>query len=395
MSAHPSRRHLLGALGLGAITAGCAPRRTPAAAPSTTPVATPTGTLARAASPVGQLAPQVDPTTVRLPLEMAVSVVVEAGWTDRPRHLDGVFVGVRSMQDRLELRAIDETGIVLWTMQRPLGCERTVLTHDATARAVAVIADVSEGAGRPDSASAHDVRTGELLWGPVPIAGPLTGPGLVVDEKDDDAARTVLDPGTGSSVPVEGRVLAEHERRILSVEGRTVRASHPGGGWTWQVPESLEPGALTAGECFGPAPGMLLLRTPETAGAVVRLADGTVAGEGVEQAAWDAAAETLVVTRGRTMRGLDATGRQLWKASTGEDVVLESAGGRLAYAVRRTERTMVVMDAGSGTPVNPYDVDAGSDPLAVPEVFAPSGACAVRVGGRHLVVTTQLGQPPA
>ena len=62
-------------------------------------------------------------------------------------------------------------------------------------------------------------------------------------------------------------------------------------------------------------------------------------------------------------------------------------GERLAYAVRREEGTLVVLDTLQGLMVNPFDVDS-SAPIAMPELFSADAAAVVRAGERRCLVTT-------
>ena len=100
------RRGLLLALPLGAVALGsCDPN---APAPPEDPPGSGAGTesdgrpdIAVDPEPtlIGEFADPVDPTTVRLPLEMGVMIVVDPGWTAMPQVLDGIFLGYEEVGD--------------------------------------------------------------------------------------------------------------------------------------------------------------------------------------------------------------------------------------------------------------------------------------------------------
>ena len=395
----PSRRGLLRALGLGtaglgaAALAACtpeAPEDAPTSADTPPAPVDPTPTL------LGEQATVVDPTTLRLPLEMLVMIVVEPGWTAAPQQLDGIFLGHRRDGEAVRFTAVDQDGTALWTARRLLGCEAAVLTRDDSARAVAVLTDrTADGA---TTLTGYRLRGAEQLWGPVAVTGPPVGPGLLVAAADG-SGRAVLDAGTGETVLVEadlagGRLLAEHLGTVLLVDGEELVARDAPSGterWRIPIPEGLDPASLEVAGRIDPTTSHAVLVGPDGTGALLDLAGGQVLADGITAAAHDHAMDTTVVTAGRTVRGLAADGTETWRHEDPEQLVLITAGERLAYAQRPEEGTLVVLDTSQGQMVNPYDVDL-EGPLAVPELFSADAATSVHVEDTRYLVTTTLDE---
>ena len=394
-----SRRGLLRALGLG--TAGLGAASLAACTPEA-PEDAPTSADAPPASvdptPVllGEQATVVDPTTLRLPLEMLVMIVVEPGWTAAPQQLDGIFLGHRRDGDAVRFTAVDQDGTALWTARRPLGCEAAVLTRDDSARAVAVLTDrTADGA---TTLTGYRLRGAEQLWGPVAVPGPPVGPGLLVAAADG-TGRAVLGAGTGETALAEadlagGRLLAEHLGTVLLADGEELVARDAPSGtehWRAPAPEGPDPATSEVAGRIDPTTSHAVLVGPDGTGALLDLAGGRVLADGITAAAHDHAMDTTVVTAGRTVRGLAADGTETWRHEDPEQLVLITAGERLAYAQRPEEGTLVVLDTSQGQMVNPYDVDL-EGPLAVPELFSADAATSVHVEDTRYLVTTTLDE---
>lgn len=384
----------LGLLALGACgPEGAGPTadpEAPAPSPSVPPIAHIEPVL------VGERAEVVAHTEVNLPLEMTPMVVVDPGWTSAPFQLDGIFLAHREEEDRLRYVAAEQDGTVLWHADRPLTCTDMVLTRGAEGVPVAVLPDVSDGAR---TLSGYHLRTAELLWGPVEAPGPQAAIGLV--RAADGGPRTALAGDTGLPGLVEadlagGRILGEHLGTVLRTEGEELVAVGAGGEERWRVPlpagvaaaEAEILGAVDPGTSFA-AIGGTGTGDGRAAGAVLDLRDGRLIAEDARAVARDHVLEVTVVASGRLVRGLDDDGVEQWRHEDPEPLVLISAGERLAYAVRRQEGTVVVLDTGKGQMVQPYDVDA-AHPLALPELFSAETAAAVRVLERRLLVTTEF-----
>ena len=379
-----------GAVGLGALAA-CEPDATesaPSGAETPAVPVDPTPAL------LGEQASAVDPAELRLPLEMAVMIVVRPGWTAPPQQLDGIFLGHAEDGDALRFTAVDQDGTALWTAQRPLGHEAAVLTRDASARTVAVLADRTE-AGET-TLTGYRLRDAEQLWGPVTVPGPPVGPGLLV-AAEGGTGRLALDAATGGTVLAEAgldgaRLLAEHHGTLLLADGaELVARDREAERWRLPLPDALDPTAVRVSGRIDPTTGLAVLVGPEGTGVLLDLPGGRVLAGDVTAAAHDHAMDTTVVVSGRTVRGLDAEGAETWRHEDPEPLVLRSAGERLAYAQRPEEGTLVVLDTGQGQMVNPYDVDL-EGPLAVPELFSTDAATVVHVEQTRYLVTTTLDE---
>ncbi len=393
-----TRRLLLAAAPAGLTLAACTREAPPA------PSATPTPRPPAAPEKVGKQGETVDPTTVRLPLEMTTQILVKPGWTARPLQLDGIFLGHEETAEGITLRAIREDGTVLWTAKRPATCTGYAVSPSDKGP-VAILADAmtSGKALARVAVTAYSLDGGEQLWGPVPVPGPQAAPGLVFAQPSKEpmgrgGPRVALEAGTGKVLVEEsalkgGQILAEHLGTVLHTQGENLVAVGAGQKELWRVPL---PQGIAAEKAHVPmtpdttAPFMLL-RGDGAAGALISLSDGAVLAEGVTQAAIDHEAETTVVTSGRTVRGIQADGEDPWAHEDPEELQLISAGGRLAYAARPEEKTLVVLDSLQGLMVQPFDVDT-KGPLGIPEVFTAEGGACVRVGADRVLVTTTLDE---
>ena len=379
-----------GAVGLGALAA-CEPDA-PESAPSGAEA--PAVPVDPAPALLGEQAIAVDPAELRLPLEMAVMIVVRPGWTAPPQQLDGIFLGHAEDGDALRFTAVDQDGTALWTAQRPLGHDAAVLTRDASARTVAVLADRTE-AGET-TLTGYRLRDAEQLWGPVTVPGPPVGPGLLV-AAPDGTGRTALDAATGETVLAEAeldgsRLLAEHHGTLLLADGaELVARDGEAERWRLPLPEALDASAFHVSGRIDPTSDLAVLVGPSGTDVLLDLAGGRLVAGDVTAAAHDHAMDTTVVVSGRTVRGLDAEGSVTWRHEDPEPLVLRSAGERLAYAQRPEEGTLVVLDTGQGQMVNPYDVDL-EGPLAVPELFSADAAASVQVEETRYLVTTTLDE---
>ncbi|AXK46502.1 hypothetical protein [Brachybacterium saurashtrense] len=423
----PARRDLLrllpaGALGLGALgLAGCVGARdAPGTGPSADPSASPAAPSAAGGpaieptpTPLGEQAPAVDPDTLRLPLEMLVMIVVEPGWTARPAQLDGIFLGgaddggdtasaddVDGADDATgaggarRLTAVDQDGTALWTAQAPSG-QDAVLSRDSGARAVAVLP--GRTAAGEATLTGVRLRTGEVLWGPVVVPGAPVGPGLLLPGPDG-GDRAVLDAGTGETLLAEdaldgGRLLAEHLGTALHTDGGDLVARTAGAEELWRLPlpDGIDRESVQVRGAIDTLTHHAVLVDGAGEGLLVDLLRGRLLAEHVTATVHDPALGTTVVAAGRTVRGLDAEGAEIWRHRDPEALVLLSAGERLAYAQRPQEGTLVVLDTARGQMVNPYDVDL-EGPLAVPELFSAEAATSVYVEETRYLVTTTLDE---
>ena len=93
---------------------------------------------------------------------------------------DDVFLSLHEAESDLEFRAVDSDGTILWSAKRPRVCSG-FLVSDSADGPVAVLMDQQSGSSGSlkTTASGFDLHTGENLWGPVEVPGPLLGSGLV------------------------------------------------------------------------------------------------------------------------------------------------------------------------------------------------------------------------
>lgn len=417
------RRSLLLALPLGALTLSACDADTPDP-PELEPTTRPDLAVDPAPTLIGESAEVVDPTTLRLPLEMTVMIVVDPGWTATPQVMDGIFLGYDSSGDRLGYTAVDQDGTALWSAQRPLSCTDFALSRDTGGRAVAVLTDTtppgaasdgttdgaiggtaSDGGGSTDAppiegdaertATGYDLRTADTLWGPVSVPGPRAAPGLVyaaTATAADAGSRIVLSADTGEVLLAEedlddGRILAEHAGVVLRTAGTDVVA----GLWRVPLPDGVDPSAARIAGAIDESTGQAVLVGEEGVGALLDIADGSVLAAGVAAAAYDHGLDVTVVAAGSTVRGLDEHGEETWRHEDPEQLVFLSAGERLAYAQRPEEGTLVVLDTSQGLMVQPYDADL-TGPLAVPELFSADAATSVYIEDARYLVTTTLDE---
>lgn len=354
----------------------------------------------------GEKAETVDLSTVSLPLEMTTTIVVDPGWTSTPLERDGMFLAYDDTGDRLRFIAADQDGTVLWEAERPLSCTGFMLSQDEDGRAIAALADIAPGeeGAWVMTLSGYDLRTAETLWGPTEVPGPQAGQGLVFAAAGDrpmgdSQPRIALSAATGESTLAEedldgGRILAEHGGVILHTAGGELVAVTAADGeelWRTALPGGLEPQRARIVGAIDPTTQLAVLGDGDSAGTVLDLSDGSLVAEEADAVARDHLLDVTVVASGTVVRGLELDGEEAWRHEDPEELVFVSAGGRLAYAQRPEEGTLVVLDVGQGLMVHPYDVDVEA-PLGVPEVFSLEAAAAVRVQNARYLVTTELDE---
>lgn len=211
--------------------------------------------------------------------------------------------------------------------------------------------------------------------------------------------RIVLSAATGEPALAEddlegGRILAEHGGVILHTADTELVALAAADGselWRTALPGGLDPQRARIVGAIDPTTELAVLGDGDGPGAVLDLSDGSLLAEEADAVARDHLLDVTVVASGTVVRGLEPDGEEAWRHEDPEELVFVSAGGRLAYAQRPEEGTLVVLDVGQGVMVHPYDVDVQA-PLGVPEVFSLEGAAAVRVETARLLVTTELDE---
>lgn len=394
------RRALLTSAALAGVLAACRDTNPAASGPAPAPpVEDPEPSIRN------KPAQRVDPEELTLPLEMTPMIIVDPGWSSTPQQLDGIFAGYRDREDRLTYVVVEQDGTVLWEADRPLSCTGFTLTRGPDDRAVAVLADLapSKDAVAAMTLTGYDLRTAEPLWGPVEAPGPQAALGLVYAEPTDEpmgpgGSRTALAGGSGAvasaeAEPGSGRILAEHLGTIVSVDDTELIATNSDGKRLWRrdLPAQWQTDRITVVGTIDTDTAYAVLTDQDAAGIVVDLASGAEVVSDAYAVEYDHVNDITVVASGKTVRGLDAEGVEQWRHEDTDQLDLISAGERLAYAVRRDEGTLVVLDTLQGIMVQPYDVDSTA-PLAMPEIFSADTAAAVQAGSRRYLVTTEFDE---
>lgn len=387
------RRTLLLGLPVGALAAceAKAPEPTSAPRPSSQPLVDPTPVV------LNRPAETVDPSTLRLTLEMDVMIVVDPGWNTAPQELGGIFLGLDDSGETLRFTAVDEDGTALWSAQRPHGQAGVALSRTAEGRDIAVLTAPAPDQASGLTATCYDLSTAERLWGPLEVPGPLHGPGLLC--VSPAGRRAVLSAGTGDVLLREedledGSLLAEHLGTVLLTEGDQLVArsgEELPERWRLPLPDGADPSAAQILGRIETTTGLAVLGEGQGAGILLDLAEGRIITDGVRAAAHDHGLDVTVVADGSTVRGLDRDGQERWRHQDPEDLVFLTAGERLSYAQRPQEGTLVVLDTSQGLLVNPFDADR-TGPLAVPELFSAAAATSVYVEQKRYLVTTTLDQ---
>lgn len=347
---------------------------------------------------VGELAPASDAVEeIDLPLGLSGLPVLDPGWDQPPQERDGYFLGLvhPEADEPLRFVAARDDGVLLWQAERPPSCAGYTLSR-AGGQPIAVLMDVEPGNDTltQTSATAYDLATGELLWGPVPVPGPHQGPGTVFAAPAPGAAmgdtgpRVALDPTSGDVLASEEAedvvVIGEYDGVLLTAADGMLMAQ---GSATWEV-VLLEVGlgaqpvalaGVTAPE------GTALLGAPaQESGVLIDVATGEVLAEDVKDAVREPVSATLVTHEGDTLVGYPDVGDR-WERPA-EGAWLSSAGNLFAYL--RTESTVRAINVVTGEVASAYDAAATSP--AVPVVVSVRGAAVVQ--GSELALVATPGQ---
>lgn len=345
-----------------------------------------------AAGDARQLA-SVDAADLLLPNYFAESEIVDPGWDLPVQFADDVYLSASAAEETLTFSAVDSSGTVLWTAERPVSCTGFAISRDGEGAPIAVLTDAhtDDDALSAVTASAYDLHTGAHVWGPVDVPGPHQGPGLVFAAPPagfmgDAGEASTLDPSTGEVIESpSGRVVGEYDGVVLRADGEDLVAGSADGGELWRTAlDELGGDAERIGTTPPPAEvdGFAFVTTGDAGGALVDLEDGSVLAADVSDAALDPATDTLVVVGAGAMRSFDADGDLLWEATTGEEVSITAAGGVLAYL--RDDGTVRVHNVDTGALAQGYDA-AGEGTIAVPIHFTVDGAGLLHDGDRVLL----------
>ena len=267
-------------------------------------------------------APVVDANEVRIPAAYEGALVIDPGWDGPVLEHDGTFLAASKLEHALRYTAIDSAGNVLWAAERPPECTGFTITETAQGRALAVLTDT---AAESTTASAYDLKTGKVVWGPIPTPGPHHGPGLVFGTHGEDAnpnlQRTTLDPTTGrpsarSAALADGTsIIGEHHETLLLLDG-PVFSAHAGTGTTLWSTDLSDAGWSSENEVLveniDSRSGLITLRLDESTHALIDMHDGSVEAKAVHGTATDLATETRLILQERTLEAFSASGQRLW-----------------------------------------------------------------------------------
>jgi hypothetical protein len=335
---------------------------------------------------------QVDTSDVRMPFALEESVVVDPGWTSLPVELDGVLLAPNEREGLLEFTAVSAAGHRLWTAQRPLDAAGFTVTRTAQGQALAVLTDTTSPP-KTRNASAYDLETGDLVWGPVDVPGPLIGPGLVFaatesPSPDDTSSPIALDPDSGTVLAWPGndqeRVLGEFMGAMLiQAQGRLELRTISDDAVVWSVVGSAWEGTVSLANDRQPRDGLLILEVGKPTRVLINLDTGHVITDDILDAVLDPTTLTIVATHPDGLRAIDRDGEPLWANPTADDAALHCAQGALVYT--RVGPAIRVHNIVTGAVALAYE-DSGSA-IAVPEQFFPTGAAVITVNGRLLLAT--------
>lgn len=329
---------------------------------------------------------EAHPDELALPFAFQELPAFTLPFDDTPQSLDGVLFGLHEVEGVLEFTAVTTEGEELWSTQRPATCSGFTLSK-AGDTPIAVLTDVesTSDALAQVTASAYDLRTGELQWGPVPVEGPWHGPGTVFAQAapasamGDTGPREVLDPATGEPVELDGEIVGEFEGTILGVSGTgadSILAAQ--GTHEWEIPatELVASGEVSdvphvetlPGKDNPPGFALLSVDGSQEAG-LVNLDDGNVLSTQATSATCDPAAEILVATEPGTLAGYSPEGPE-WNRELADGLHISASGGVLTYL--RSDTSVQVVNAVTGEDAVGYSPDATN--YAVPLLITPNGA---------------------
>lgn len=327
---------------------------------------------------------QVDTRDIRMPFALEESVVVNPGWTATPQELDGVLIAPAERGGLLEFTAVTSTGTSLWTAQRPISSAGFAVASTSQGQALAVLTDTTQ---EPITATAYDLRTGEVVWGPVDVPGPLVGPGLTF-RANTEASAVALDPTSGTvaigSELNELRVLGEFDGAVL-VESEGYLELHDAREDTivWRTSNPLWQHTVKAVTDGPQREGAVLLDMGNGSRTLMNLGNGEVIAEGIDDAVVDSTTSTIITAHAKGLRAMAFDGEPAWATPTAGSPIVHSAFGALVYTQQGS--TMRVHNSVTGALALGYQSDG--DSIAVPLMFLLGGGAVISVDGQLLLAT--------
>ncbi|WP_298418880.1 hypothetical protein [Brevibacterium sp.] len=275
--------------------------------------------------------------------------VVDPGWDVAAQESEGVFLSLHEADSDLEFRAVDSAGTILWSATRPRVCSG-FLVSDSEDGPVAVLMDQqSDGNDTLDAtASGFDLASGEKLWGPVEVPGPLLGSGLVFAGPPEDfigasGPRTALDPASGAELAVEDddspRILALLDNHLVLADGEELIGEDLEGQRLWTRP-AADLGLTTAEARETPWEAVgdshALIGSDGGQRTLIDLDSGDTVAADIDSAGFDSRSRTLVTSDSK-LHGFDLDGTKRWDASLDDDAELSAVGAGFVITESATE----------------------------------------------------------
>lgn len=355
--------------------------------------------------PDGTSAPTVELDPADLPAPLADRQVVDLGWDAVPQESSGVFVGLGQMtEEALRFSAVTSEGTILWTTERPLSCTGFALTA-SDGRQLAVLTDLSPGRTTISvtTASAYDLHTGEVVWGPVEVPGPHAGPGLVFAEALTGGAmgsggpRVALDATTGAVAATEEdldgvRLVGEYHGTILiASDDHLVATDAHNNHEQWRLPLAdlgLDQATqVAASPDATPGPGLAFVGDRDAGHALVDLADGTIIASAALDTATDPSTDVHVTVDHDRLHGHDPVGEPIWSRPVEPGTRIANAGNGVVYLV--TAGNIHTRETATGKPLGVYDTP-GPDGAVLPQHGDQTGAAVLDTADGLLLATTNL-----
>lgn len=366
-------------------------------------------------TPAGSQAPSFDPGEADS--DSSAARAVDPGWDSPAQEANGTFLSMHENDGSLEYRAVDSTGKVLWTAQRPRACSAYLVTTTGDGP-IAVLMDQGASSGRSltTTASGYDLTTGEKRWGPVGTPGPLLGNGLVFAGPPKDfigvgGPRTALDPSTGDVAAVEvenesSQVIAVFGKHLVRSQGGNIVGEDLDGHRLWAQPS--ENFGMSASEVreipwepTGESHALVGDAGSETR-TLIDLRSGATVDSEIADAWFDSSTDTLV-TVGSRLHGFYSDGTERWStplpahaevSAVGAGLItFDSESGSESESQRESDRVEQSVTARSARDGSPVKKDTpllkATKQLGAPHHISESGAALIGDPQTPLLITSQ------
>ena len=327
---------------------------------------------------------------------------IDPGWDVAAQEADDVFLSLHEAESDLEFRAVDSDGTILWSAKRPRVCSG-FLVSDSADGPVAVLMDQQSGSSGSlkATASGFDLHTGENLWGPVEVPGPLLGSGLVFAGPPEDfigagGPRTALDPASGAELAVEDgdspRVLALLDGHLVLADGEELIGEDVEGRRLWTRP--LADLGLTAAEARetpweAVGDSHALLGSGGGQHTLIDMRSGKTVASDIDGTGFDSRSRTLVTSDSK-LHGFDLDGTKRWDAPLDGDAELSAVGAGLVITESDSggadDDGMQTRSADDGQLLDAAEEAPESGDFGAPHHIADSGARLVGDPGSPLLI---------